>query len=72
VYTLLGEDGRTYRWYSTAGSLGHEVTDKPLRITGTIAKLEEWQGAKTTNLTRCKVIGPAAQPQLVPADREAV
>lgn len=73
VYTLNGDDGRAYTWYSSAGSLGHEVTGQPIKLKGTIKKLEDYQGAKTTSLARCKVIdpGPAAVPSAPPAAQAA-
>jgi hypothetical protein len=76
VYTLSGEDGRNYTWYSSAGSLGDKVTGQPVKLKGTIKKLEEYRGAKTTSLARCKVLDaepvmPSA-PSVAPASGEPI
>jgi hypothetical protein len=55
IYTILGEDGNLYTWFSTNGALGEE-TDVAVHITGTVKKHEEFNGSKRTVLTRCKSI----------------
>jgi hypothetical protein len=60
LYTLTGDDARTYQWYATSDALGDEVTGKPVQVKGTIKRLDERNGANITVLTRCKVLAPAA------------
>jgi hypothetical protein len=71
VYTLAGEDGRTYKWFASRSALGDEVTGQPVKLKGTIKKLDEYQGAKSTSLIRCKVIETEAAPA-VPIDKAAI
>lgn len=55
VYTILGQDGNLYTWFSTNGALG-DNTGVEVHIKGTVKKHEEYQGTKRTVLTRCKAI----------------
>ena len=55
VYTLLGADNHLYNWYATRGVLGETADDTVYRITGTVKRHDEYQGRKSTVLTRCKV-----------------
>jgi len=55
LYTLADEAGRLFKWFSSNEGLGDEegVT---LRIRGTVKGHEEYNGTKSTQLTRCKVL----------------
>jgi hypothetical protein len=55
LYMLRDTAGYTYKWFSSAGSLGEEVGTTH-RIKGTIKGHDEYQGRKATVLTRCKAI----------------
>ena len=55
-YTMQDESGKVYQWFASRSALGDEVTDDPIRIKGTVKKLNEWKGNKTTKLTRCKIL----------------
>jgi hypothetical protein len=55
IYTFEGEDHRIYKWFSTR-TIWTKVDGKPVKIRGTIKKHEEWNGSKSTVLTRVKVI----------------
>jgi len=56
LYTMLGTDGRTYKWWASRQPFGDTVTDKQFTIRGTVKKLDEYQGHKATVLTRVKVV----------------
>jgi hypothetical protein len=53
LYTILGEDGNLYKWFSTNGALG-EDKGVQVHIKGTIKSHDEYRGVKSTVLTRCK------------------
>lgn len=55
LYTILGKDGNLYKWFSSAGSLGDD-TGVEVHIKGTVKKHEEYNGVKSTVLTRCKAV----------------
>jgi hypothetical protein len=55
LYTFEGTDKRIYKWFSSR-TIFREVDGKPVKITGTVKKLEEYKGSKSTVLTRVKVI----------------
>jgi ribonuclease P protein component len=62
LYTLRGDDGRTYKWFSSSAALGHEVTGELVAIKGTVKKHDEYEGHKATVLTRCALLPtPAAE-----------
>ena len=56
VYTLAGADGRIYQWFASRSALGDEVTGDSLKLKATVKRLDEYNGAKTTVLTRAKII----------------
>lgn len=56
LYTMLGDDHRTYKWFASREVLGDTVTDKVFALTGTVKKLDEYNEAKSTVLTRCKLV----------------
>jgi hypothetical protein len=55
LYTILGEDGNLYKWFSSNWALGEETGVK-VHITGTVKAHDEYNGTKSTVLTRCKAI----------------
>ncbi|MEU3452245.1 hypothetical protein ABZ671_01180 [Micromonospora sp. NPDC006766] len=55
IYTLVGDDKRVYKWFASNDALG-ETAGAVHRIKGTVKKHDEYQGAKSTVLTRCKVL----------------
>lgn len=55
LYTLVGDDRRVYKWFASNDVLG-ETADTVHKIRGTVKAHEEYNGAKSTTLTRCKVI----------------
>jgi hypothetical protein len=56
LYVLEGEDRKVYKWFSTNAALGETADDTTYLIKGTVKKHEEYNGNKSTVLTRCKVI----------------
>lgn len=56
LYTLATKDGHVVKWFASRDALGDQTSDDYLTITGTIKKLDEYQGTKATVLTRCKAI----------------
>ena len=53
VYTFIDEEGNLYTWFTTAQqpvSIGDHVN-----LTGTVKAHVEYKGARTTQLTRCKL-----------------
>lgn len=55
LYTILGEDGNLYKWFSSAGTLG-EDEGVAVHIVGTVKAHDEYNDTKSTVLTRCKTI----------------
>lgn len=55
IYTILGEDGNLYTWFSSNGALGDDA-GVAVHIKGTVKGHEEFNGSKRTVLTRCKAI----------------
>lgn len=56
LYTFEGvEDHQVYKWFSSR-VIFREVTDEPIQIKGTVKKLDEYNGIKSTVLTRVKVL----------------
>ena len=55
LYTFVGcDDKRVYKWFSTR-TVFDKTSDEPVTITGTVKKLDEFKGSKSTVLTRVKV-----------------
>lgn len=55
LYTILGEDGNLYKWFSSNGAFGEEA-GVDVHLTGTVKAHDEYRGTKSTVLTRCKAI----------------
>jgi hypothetical protein len=55
LYTFEGTDHRIYKWFSSR-TIWTEATDELIKIRGTVKKLDEYNGTKSTVLTRVKVI----------------
>ena len=56
LYVLLGEDRRVYKWFSSTAALGQTTDGTVYAIRGTVKKHEEYNGNKSTVLTRCKKV----------------
>jgi hypothetical protein len=54
LYTMSDTAGRTYKWFASRDVL--TVSDTPVAVRGTVKKLDEYQGRKSTILTRVKVV----------------
>ena len=63
LYTILGEDGNLYKWFSSAGSLGDDA-GVAVHIKGTVKSHDEYNGTLSTVLTR---VPRASQPEPVGA-----
>lgn len=57
LYTLIGDDRRVYKWFSSNAGLGETADDTVYAIRGTVKDHDEYGGVRSTILTRCKVIG---------------
>lgn len=55
LYTLIDDQNRVFKWFASRDALGEEVTEKFETLTGTVKKHEEFNGQKSTVLTRCKI-----------------
>lgn len=55
LYTLVSKTGHVFKWFASKDALGEEPTEEYQEITGTIKKHDEYNGMKSTVLTRCKV-----------------
>jgi hypothetical protein len=55
LYTILTDTNHLVKWFSSTEALGDE-TNVPVHIVGTVKKHEEYNGVKSTVLTRCKAI----------------
>jgi hypothetical protein len=53
LYTLLATDGNVYKWFASREALGNQqgVT---VKVRGTVKDHDEYNGTKSTVLTRCK------------------
>jgi hypothetical protein len=56
LYTLMDDTGHMFKWFASRDALGGDVTDTFQTITGTVKAHEEYQGQKSTVLTRVKVV----------------
>lgn len=56
LYTLVSDDHRVFKWFSTSAALGETADDTLYKIRGTVKGHDEYGGMKSTVLTRCKVI----------------
>jgi hypothetical protein len=55
LYTLIADTGHVFKWWASSDVLGDQPTDTYQPLTGFIKKWEEYQGHKSTILTRCKL-----------------
>ena len=55
LYTIHGTDGNVFKWFASREALGKDkgVT---VKVTGTVKDHDEWNGQKSTVLTRCKAL----------------
>lgn len=56
LYTMVGADKRTYKWWASSEIWEAPFNDEPVKIRGTVKKHDEWNGNKSTVLTRVRVI----------------
>jgi len=54
-YTMVDRAGHVFKWFASKDALGDRATDNYVTIVGTVKKHEEYNGLKSTVLTRCKV-----------------
>lgn len=55
LYTLLTSDGNIAKWFASSDVLGEEPGGKFV-LRATIKDHDEWEGMKSTKLTRCSVV----------------
>ncbi|WP_020142308.1 hypothetical protein [Terracoccus sp. 273MFTsu3.1] len=55
LYTLLATDGNVYKWFASREALG-EKQGVEVKVKGTIKDHDEYNGTKSTVLTRCKAL----------------
>lgn len=62
IYTMITEDGNVVKWFASSDKLGEDVGARFV-IRGTVKSHDEWEGMKSTKLTRCTVVDelPAAE-----------
>lgn len=63
LYTLVTDDGHLAKWFSSNWGLGEEVNNHSFKIKATVKGHDEYNGTKSTVITRAKVledIAPAA------------
>ena len=56
LYTFVTDDGHLVKWFSTRVVLKDGDVDKSITILGTVKKHDEFNGTKSTILTRCRVV----------------
>jgi len=56
LYTFVTDDGHLVKWFSSRAVLRDGDVDKAITIKGTVKKHDEYNGTKSTILTRCKVL----------------
>jgi len=56
LYTFEGDDHRVYKWFSSRVIWTDELPTEPIKIKGTVKKHDEYNGTKSTVLTRVKVL----------------
>jgi hypothetical protein len=59
LYTMLDTEGHAFKWFASRDALGEEPGGT-FKIKGTVKKHDEYQGMKSTVLTRCTVIEEVA------------
>lgn len=55
LYTIHGSDGNIFKWFASREALG-EKDGVEVKISGTVKGHDEWNGQKSTVLTRCKAL----------------
>jgi hypothetical protein len=55
LYTITGDDGNLFKWFASQSVLGDDA-GVHVTITGTVKKHDEYNGTKSTVLTRCKEV----------------
>lgn len=56
LYTLVGSDGHLYKWFSSNHGLGDSTDGTIFTLKGTIKDHDEYNGLRSTVLTRCAVL----------------
>jgi hypothetical protein len=59
LYTMVTSTGHLVKWFSTAGALGNEVTGTVFTLAATVKSHDDYQGTKSTVITRAKVLSKA-------------
>lgn len=61
LYTMVDDTNHRFKWFASRPALGQDVEGETFRVKGTIKGHDEWQGQKSTVLTRVKeTIGATA------------
>jgi hypothetical protein len=62
LYTMITEEGNVVKWFASNDTLGEEIGARYV-IRGTVKAHKEWEGMKSTQLTRCSIVDelPAAE-----------
>lgn len=55
LYTMRDSDGRAFKWFSSNHGFGDDPVGQTFRVKGTVKKHDEFQGLKSTILTRCTI-----------------
>jgi hypothetical protein len=65
IYKLLTSTGHLVTWFSSRATLGHEADGTTWKIKATVKGHDEYEGMKSTVITRAAVVEkiPAAEPQ---------
>jgi len=56
LYTFLADTGHIFKWFATQSAFGEDETTEFFTIQGSVKKHEEFNGFKSTLLTRCKKV----------------
>lgn len=62
LYTMITDEGNVVKWFASNDTLGEEIGARFV-IKGTVKAHKEWEGMKSTSLTRCTIVDelPAAE-----------
>lgn len=62
LYTMITDEGNVVKWFASNDILGEEIGARFV-IKGTVKAHKEWEGMKSTSLTRCAIVDelPAAE-----------
>lgn len=55
LYTMITEDGNVVKWFASKDILGEEIGARYV-IKGSVKAHKEWEGMKSTTLTRCAIV----------------